>query len=157
VFGVFGILASIAMFFVADTSRNSAIRIMHENPAYSGWLKLTIPLGALSCLVLLVSGIGLLGLRPWARKTSVIYAIYALLFGVVNLAMSFAFLMRPLLAEAAQKQGPEAAGAIRGAIGGVIGGVLGMVYPVLLLIFMTRPSVLEAFAPAQPPELPVAA
>jgi hypothetical protein len=44
--------------------------------------------------------------------------------------------------------------AIGGAVGGVMGGCFGMIYPILLLIFMTRPKVVAAFRGAMPPSLP---
>jgi len=58
--------------------------------------------------------------------------------------MNFLFLFGPLLEEASKKQGPEAAGAIGGAVGGSIGGCFGLIYPILLLVFMTRPKVVAA-------------
>jgi hypothetical protein len=95
-----------------------------------------------------------LRLKSWARKLSIAYAIYAIVFGIIATVMSFMFLVRPLLAEAQQSQGPEAAGAIGGAIGGIVGGCLGLVYPILLMIFMTRPKVVAAFQRPEPPPMP---
>jgi len=76
---------------------------------------------------------GVVGRRHWfaaaqgmGRKTSLGYAIYALVMGVAGLVMNFFFLLRPLLQAAAQQQGPEAAGAIGGAFGGSVGGCFGM-------------------------------
>lgn len=63
--------------------------------------------------------------------------------------------MRPMLEEASRKQGPEAAAAIGGAIGGTVGGCFGLIYPILLLIFMTRPKLVAAFNPPDaPPVMP---
>ena len=44
---------------------------------------------------------------------------------------------------------PAGVVAVFAQIGLVVGIVIGLVYPVLLLIFMTRPKIIEAFAPAQ--------
>src|SRR2546426_936613 len=154
VFGLFGIFATVALFSLTEQSNNPVVRIVRENPSYAGWLKVSIPLGLLGCAALLAAGIGLLRLRPWGRKLSLAYAIYAIVLGAVGMVMNFIFLLRPMFEEAAQKQGPEAAGAIGGAVGGSIGGCVGLIYPVLLLIFMTRPNVVAAFQPAAPPALP---
>jgi hypothetical protein len=145
VFGSLALVASIALLSVSAAFPNPMVRIMHENPSYAMWIKINIPLGLLSCASLLVAGIGLMKLKEWGRKLSLGYAIYALFMGVLGLVMNFFFLLRPLLQEAVQKQGPEAAGAIGGAVGGSVGGCLGMVYPVLLLIFLTRPKLVAAF------------
>jgi hypothetical protein len=153
--GVFGILGSIALFSMTEASQNPVVRIMRDSPTYTAWVKLTIPIGVAGCAVLLAAGIGLLCLKGWARKLSIGYAIYAIVFGMIAAVMNFMFLLRPLFEEAARKQGPEAFGAIGGAAGGAIGGCLGLVYPILLLVFMTRPKVVAAFEPAAaPPSLP---
>jgi hypothetical protein len=155
-FGVFGIFATLALFSMEGGTANPVIRIMRENAAYAGWLKITIPLGVLACLALLACGIGLLMMKSWARKLAIVYSIYAIVFGLIGVVVNFMFLFRPLMQEAAQRQGPEAAGAIGGAIGGTLGGCIGMIYPILLLIFMTRPKIVAAFShsntqPASPP------
>jgi hypothetical protein len=104
---------------------------------------------------LLIAGIGLLLMKSWARTLSIIYAIYALVAGVLGLVVNFMFLVRPMLERAGQQHGPEAAGALGGAIGGTFGGCLGLVYPILLLIFMTRPKLVAAFQPTSvPPPIP---
>jgi hypothetical protein len=69
--------------------------------------------------------------------------------GVLGSVMNAAFVIPPILQEASQNPGPEAAGAVAGAVGGSAGGCLGMIYPVLLLIFLTRPKLLAAFRVAQ--------
>jgi hypothetical protein len=147
VFGIIGMFASVFLLFPQANANNPVIQIIHDSPAYAAWLKLSIALGAVVCVVLLAAGIGLLRLRPWARMASIIYAIYAILMGLVGMVVNYYFLVQPMLAQAQQKQGAEAAGAIGGAIGGCIGGCFGLIYPILLLIFMTRANVVAAFRP----------
>ena len=153
VFGVFGMIASIAVLMMPASSSNPVVKIMQENQAYAVWMKICIPLGLLSCAALLAAGIGLMCLKPWARTLSIGYAIYAIVFGILGMVVNFLFLVPPLLAQARQQHGPEAAGAIGGAIGGTIGGCIGLIYPVVLLIFMFRPNVVAAFRPSAPPQL----
>ena len=154
VFGFFGLLGTMALFSITGTSNNPVVKIVREIPAYAAWLKLTIPLGLLTCGVLLAAGIGLLRLENWGRKLSIGYAIYAIVFSILGLVMNFIFLFGPLLEEASKKHGPEAAGAIGGAVGGSVGGFFGLIYPILLLVFMMRPKVVAAFNPPSPPPLP---
>jgi hypothetical protein len=154
-FGVFGLLGTFALFSMEGISNNPVVKIMRESPAYTAWLKLTIPLGLVTCVVLLAAGIGLLRLDTWARKLSIGYAIYAIVFSIVGLVMNFIFLFGPLLEEASQKKGPEAVGAFAGVVGGSIGGCFGLVYPVLLLVLLTRPKIVAAFHPPSPPPLPL--
>jgi hypothetical protein len=155
--GVIGTIGSIVMLSTMDASRNPVVRIIRENPGYAAWMKLSLPLGLAATAALLTAGIGLLRMKPWARKLAIGYAIYALAFGLLGTVVNYLFLMRPMLEEASRKQGPEAAAAIGGAIGGTIGGCFGMIYPILLLIFMTRPNLVAAFNPPDvPPVLPQA-
>lgn len=150
VFGVFGLIFSMALFHLPADSNNPVIKLIHENAAYATWLKAGILLGVPSCLVLLATGIGLLCLKSWARILSMVYAIYAIVFGIVGMVVNSIVMVLPMVEQARQQQGPEAAAAVGGAIGGTIGGCFSLVYPVLLLIFMTRPKVVAAFRPAPP-------
>jgi hypothetical protein len=152
--GVLGTLGSIAMFYLPGNSNNPVIKIMQENPSYAAFIKLSIPLGFLNSIILLTAGIGLLNLKNWARLLSIGYAIYAIVFALLSMALNIIFVMRPLLEQASQRQGPEEAGAIGGAIGGSVGGCFALVYPILLLIFMTRPKLVAAFQPPQSGSVP---
>ena len=150
-FGIIGTFASLALFSANADTNNPVIKIIHENSSYAAWMKICIPLGAIVCIALLAAGIGLLKLKPWARILSIAYAIYAIVFGIIGLVVNYFFLVQPMLQQAQGQQGPQAAAAIGGAIGGCIGGCFGMIYPILVLIFMTRPKIIAAFQ--QPPPL----
>jgi hypothetical protein len=145
VMGLVGLLVSLALFSVAATGASPVAKIMRENPSYALWIKVSIPLWLLATAALLAAAVGLLKCKEWGRKLSIGYAIYSVLLGVLGLLLNFFFLVQPLLREAAQRQGPEAAGAIGGAVGGSVGGCFGLIYPILLLIFMTRPKLVAAF------------
>jgi hypothetical protein len=155
VLGLFGLLATIALFSLTSGSNNPVVQIIREKPIYATWLKLTIPLGVLSCAVLLAAGIGLLFLKDWGRRASIGYAVYAIVIGLISIVMNFIFLFPPMLEQVGRKQGPEAAGAIGGAVGASLGGFFGLIYPILLLIFMTRPKVRAAFQMGAPPPVPM--
>ena len=156
VLGLFGIMASIAMLRISAASDNPVMKLMRDTPAYLTWIRISIPLGLLTIAALLTAGIGLLSLKAWARILSIVYAIWAIVTGLVGQVLNFLFLVRPLMEEAARKQSAESAGAMGGAVGSVFGGCFSLVYPIVLLIFMTRPKVIAAFRPAasEPPALP---
>lgn len=121
------------------------IKLIHDNENYAMWMKISVGLGAVACVALLASGIGLLALQPWARALSIGYGIFALVQCLVGTVINYIYLFQPLMEQAQQKQGPESAAALGGAIGGMIGGCIGAVYPILLIIFMLRRNVIEAF------------
>jgi hypothetical protein len=147
--GLFGLVASVMVFTATGSSSNNpVIQTIHNNPSYAAWLKISLVLGMGASAALLAAGIGLLNLKPWARTLSIIYAIYAIVNVLVGGVANYIFLIQPMMQQAQQKQGPEAAGAIGGAVGGMFGTCFGLVYPVLLLIFMLRPKVVAAFRPS---------
>src|SRR5438105_3763078 len=127
---VLGTIVSLAMFAVPVDERNPVMKLMHENGPYRAWLMLCIPIGVAAGAVELAAGIGMLKLRPWGRMLSVGYSIFSIVFCILNGFVTYLYLMRPLMAQAAQQSGPEAAGAFAGAMGGTIGGCVGLIYPV---------------------------
>jgi hypothetical protein len=157
VFGALGILgiifSAISLMVISPLSstHNPVVQTVRNNPGYAAWMKIAIPLGFLACGVSIAAGIGLLKLKNWARILSIGYAIYAIVTGIIGMVLNYIFLMQPLMEQASQKQGPEAAVLIGAAIGGTFGSCFGMIYPVLLLIFMFRPNVVAAFQPPAEP------
>jgi hypothetical protein len=147
-FGMFMAITSCALFLAPADSNNPSIRMLYENPAYAAWLKLCIPLGLLSCTVLLVAGIGLLCLKSWARTVSIAYAIYDICMHILSTAVSSIFLFQPFLKN--HQDSEAAATAMFGLIGGGTAVCLGLIYPILLLVFMLRPTVAAAFHPPAP-------
>ena len=86
---------------------------------------------------LLSLGIGLLKLKGWARRGSIIYSIIAIVWGIAGaglnlVALSLGWITIP------QGQFPAM-------VGGMCGGIGGLIYPVLLLIFMQTEKVKKAF------------
>jgi hypothetical protein len=157
-FGILAVGATIIMLVVASPeSANPTMQLIENNPAYSMWLKFSIPLGIAAVAVLLTSGIGLLKLKSWARTLSIIYAIYALIQLFITTGVNYIYLFQPMMEKARNEGGPAASAAMGGAIGGMCGSCVGIIYPVLLLIFMMRSNVAAAFESSnasQPPEPP---
>ena len=153
-FGVLGILGTLALFRMEGMANNPVVTLMQENATYRAYMKASIPLGIVYCLILLLGGIGLLRLRPWGRTLSIIYALLAIVGGLLGVAMNFIYIFFPMLEQAGGGSGPGATAAMAGALGGTVGGLVGLVYPILLLIFMTRRKVVAAFRSPPPPPLP---
>jgi hypothetical protein len=141
--GLFGILFTYIMYFgnARMFGPNPAVAIARESETFMTWMKVSLGLQCVMSPMLLASGIGLLKRRAWARKTAIAYALYGIVGGLVGLVMTWKYLIAPL----SRMSGPAAAG---GTLGGMIGGVVGMVFPVLLLIFMTKRNVREALTRA---------
>ncbi len=147
---VFGAISLFATQMIPDMPPNPAMELMKQNEPYYMFTIVMMALGFVATLALGLGGIGLLMMRSWGRTLSIGYAVYTILAGIVGMIANWVWLIQPLLEQAdAMAAGPEKAGAIGGAIGGGIGGCIGLIYPVLLLIFMMRPSLVQAFREKQ--------
>jgi hypothetical protein len=120
---------------------------LQNDPAYILWNKITEPLDFVVGAALLVSGIGLLLLKNWARLTSVGFAVYKGAFVVLN-ALVLVAALRHILAKSFANSGP---GLIILLVAvGVFAAILTLAYPALLLFFLTRPKMVQAFQPEPP-------
>ena len=144
---ILGILASLVVLAVSVPGRpaNPAFPAMFDNPAYLAWMKISIPWSLLVSAILLAAGIGLLYLKPWARRLSLGYGIYAIVACIVAPILTYYFVLGPMLEQMRLARGPESALAVIMAVVAMASGVLGLIYPVLLLFFLTRPHVIAAF------------
>lgn len=133
----------------SGSSPNPVIDVMLRGPFMRGWLLSTAAVGIIAAAALLASGIGLLMLKPWGRLLANAYAVYMIALKIAEFVVNFFYMARPLLEQASQATNPaEKGGLIGGAIGGLIGGCFYIIFPILLIIFMTRPSVAQAFRQA---------
>jgi hypothetical protein len=119
------------------------------DPSYVVWSRITGPLDVAASLALIAAGIGLLLLQNWSRLVSIGYSIYSIVSAVLNLAVMFVVLHR-LLAGALNASARAQAAILLAA---VLGAALTLVYPALLIFFLTRPRAVLACRrePASPP------
>lgn len=97
---------------------------------------------------LIAAGIGLLMIKPWARWLSIVYALVTIVFALIGLGITYVFTVQPVIRAFSEQQPPDQpmAGAIGGAAGTMCGSVIALAYPIVLLIFMTRPHVVQAMS-----------
>ena len=102
--------------------------------------------GVVVTLVLLISGVALLLMKPWGRTLSIVYAVYDILSKIAFSALSFWFIQSAL---EGQEEVPAEipVGTLQGIFAFSFGCslIFGLVYPIVLLIFMFRTTVTEAF------------
>jgi hypothetical protein len=120
-----------------------------------GSLLLTLALG----LLLLLTGIGLLNMRSWARTGAVLYAPVKIVFEVGALIYTMV-LVNPV--QARWMEAEMARGGVQGggnimaaavAVVAIVSAAVAIGYAIILLIVMLRPTVREAFAPFKSPSL----
>jgi len=141
VFGGLGILCtpfSILMILGAEKfAAMSQAPVIEYAPAYRIVLLASSIVGIGFSAWLLALGIGLVKMKGWGRRGSVIYSIIVIVWGIVGVVLNILSLHFGWI------NMPERS--IPGFIGGMCGGMVGMVYPVLLLIFMQTGKVKRAF------------
>jgi hypothetical protein len=98
----------------------------------------------LASLWLLATGIGLLGLRAWARVSGIVYGFYGIIFELVTIGMIVIFAMPELQSLTGTAPSEGAGSAVVKLVVGVLGSLVSMVLPILLIVFMSKPKAAAA-------------
>ncbi len=133
-------------------------KAMESGPAYHAVQVGNLAVDLAISIIMIVSGLGLLQLRPWGRTLSILYAILSIthkVFGVVY-AVVFTIPVLNNFLDSPAATGPEEQMAMTimrmVAIFPPIVQVLCMIYPIIVLIIMLRPAIATAFREGGSPE-----
>lgn len=135
-FGILGIISGVVMMAIMP-------QVMLESSGQTSWgymIAMWI-LGSITSVLMVAAGIGLVQYRGWGRKTFNIYAVLAILSGIFTIVMA-AVQTYPQPA-GNMPMGPEQMEVFQRVVG-VVSGLVGMVFPVLGLVFVNRPKVVES-------------
>jgi hypothetical protein len=146
-------------------------RMNREIPGYSAILAVNLGCQLLLALVLLVSGIGLLYMKPWARWAGIFFSVAMILLSLASLVFTLS-VANPTLkrvqaqmetqrvrqqgepgAFAAPAPGPRPEQQVQemaSTVGTIVGTVISVGYALILLLILSGRSVSAAFA-QQPP------
>ena len=132
--------------------KNPLADSLTNNPDYQTFLTVSSTLEVITASVLLAAGIGLLMLKNWARFTSIGYGIYKIIYSCIIPFFVYRIVMVPMITKFAQtaKGIPPNFIETFALIATIFGAIISLIYPVLLIIFMTRPKMIAAFQP--PPQ-----
>ena len=132
-------------------SGQSGVSALQSDPTYAAMTNFTVWADVVFGLAFVAFGIGLLLLQNWARLGSILVAVARIVFVVVSSLLGWNFMKVAVQQTAAQAHGAPL-GLIQGLaiVGFVVQLVLRLVYPALLLFFMTRAKVIEACQRQQP-------
>ena len=159
--GVLTVLSNVLMQASGAFKSNPAYQVMEKFPEVQLYTKVMLVPTLLFGILAIVAGIHLMKAREWARKASIAYALWSLLGIAGGIWMNHKIV--PAMMEAMSKSpglNENAAMIAKSAVGvGVYAGmIMGSIYPIALLILMTRPRVRAACSsvgesPAIPPPL----
>ncbi len=146
---LFGLLFSVLSRFLFHSAQNPITKAMHDNPDYQTYQMIAIPIGAVAGLALLTSGIGLLFLKNWARQLSLGCGVYKMIAGIVTPFLLYRPVIVPVLDALSKQLKTISLETIQriALIILVMGAIVSLIYPALLIFFMTRRKVVAAFKP----------
>ena len=158
IFGILGLMGVTVQFLqiiVPDVFQfggpNPVNDLMRNDRLIAFWSGAMAGAAGILALLELAGGIGVLSLKPWARKALLSYAVGAIVAGLVGTIFNITVMM-PKLSQIPQNR-PEVRMTIQLMPIMTIGGfLLGLILPVCVLIFMTRAKVKAAFAGQVAPE-----
>jgi hypothetical protein len=101
-------------------------------------------------VLLIVAAVGLLNLRPWGRALSLVYAVASIVHKALFLVAGIVgFAVRKEVLEEMQRRHPELGADLTGQLVAHVFytavRVLFVIYPIVVLIVLTRPRVVKAF------------
>jgi len=142
VMGSLGLLCvPLAVFDILGTDREFAGGLV-ATPLVQGWKIFGAVIGFATAVLMITAGSGLCRRRKWGRSLSLIYGWFSLAFMFVNLGFWAVVVWVPLARLAGEAQDPEVVGFAGGFVGGGLGvACCGAVYPIALLITMSKSSV----------------
>jgi hypothetical protein len=142
VFGIlnitFALLGPVFAPCILPVSGGIIRKTMEPTAEYMIWSNTCFVLGLGFAIWLLITGIGLLMMKRWARKGLVIYSIVAVLSFILSAGMNIAALVLHWITMFQHEMTGYIIGLCLASIGGLI-------YPILLLIFMQSAKVKKAF------------
>jgi magnesium-transporting ATPase (P-type) len=144
--GVCGILGSFVVMLMPVNARggNPVMEMMAENKLYGAMQMVMMVFGFLATVVLIASGVGLLQSKMYGRTLAIGYSLYSFVSVILGTLVNTIFVFLPLLNKLdAMPDGPNKMASIITVVSGIAGGVIGLIYPSLLLYFMTRKYVTE--------------
>ena len=97
----------------------------------------------------LAGGIGLLKLRAWGRKLLMAASVARIVWCIISFLVSLIFML-PWVIEMMEQQTHNAHQVVGQVVATVVGMAFQLALPIVLLVFLNRPSIIEQFEP--PPD-----
>ena len=144
---VLGAFAAISMVFqaLAVAGLLSAMPVS-GNTLYNVWQWVSLPIAAIGCAAQLLSGVGLLLMKPWARRLAVALASYGLVTTTLATTMGILF-SSAMVDQALMPGGGPPPGVMRAIMIGsmVLGALINFLYYGTMWYFLSRPRMIAAF------------
>lgn len=159
-FGIFGLLSSIMMLVKPEMYPGNPVPAILQNDAtYATYYKGLLILSFILVPAQLLSAIGLIRGREWARKLTLILALVAVVMAAVNGWISHTHLTGPVMAEAMKGSGGDATAQkimeVTMTVSFVVGVIVSAVWAIIQFALLCRAKV-RAYCKAATQQAPVA-
>ncbi|MBL8816679.1 MAG: hypothetical protein JNL58_11665 [Planctomyces sp.] len=125
---------------------NPVVTVMENNPGLKIFQIATLTISLITTVMLIIAGLGLLNDKRYGRTLSIYYSLISIIMLIIGTIGTYVLLVQPLLEMASQMPaGPEKVAATFGAVAGIVGSCFGAVYPIFLLVFMMRKSIVDYY------------
>ncbi|OYT71318.1 MAG: hypothetical protein CFK49_03665 [Armatimonadetes bacterium JP3_11] len=122
-----GMLPQLAEMAQQSGEQSAELKAMTENPAAMRFVLVSGIVGALLGLWLLIASVMLLGMKPTGYTLMMANAVVSILWNIVGAGITIAII------------------GIQSSPTTLISTIVGLVYPIAVLIVLTRPNIKEAF------------
>jgi hypothetical protein len=143
-----GVLVGVAQ-LTGVWPQDEQTKMMYDDSLFRGWAIVSLPIGAIVATLWIVTCVGLLRMRPWARPTAIGLVVFGMVMQVAGMVMQIYIFKAGPLSELVKDSPHVVQLAMTMALVMVIVvAILGLGYGVLLLILLNRRVVVEAFRAA---------
>ncbi len=143
-FGGLGLLSApltLVSKLIASSGRPDRVQTLMWTGPFGTWMMVSLVIATAVAALLVVSGVGVLKRRAWARRSAIVYGVTTIAVGVMGQIVNILYLYPALVGFIDAGTTKERAGAVGGLLGGTAGALLGMALPITVLVVMTRSSV----------------
>ena len=137
------------------TTNNPIAKAMHDDATLFAWSIVSVVLNFVLGVLLLGGSIGSLSLKRWGRSWLIGYSWLDVVFTVLSLVVAVT-VTTPKMQQLAQSSGvnPQTQTIMQAAAwGGILLALVLLVFPALILYYMSRPHVKAAFERGMPPPM----
>lgn len=148
---VLGGLCSIPQYMGVRFGPNPVADAINSDPVVVGFNISAMAVAVVLGIMMLAGGIAALSLKPIGRGLLIVYAIAQIAVSIVSVPVQAAIVYPHMMAAVQSKTGassPIVAGMRIGFGAGLVFGLITLAWPIVILIFMSRPHVKAAFESA---------
>ncbi len=143
---LFGLVFRLGLIKLPDTGQpNPALDLMENNAGFRVYNDVSLVLLFLATVLIVAASIGMFQLRPWARAATIGWGVFSIFMKVIGSVIQYFLITAPMLEQTSGR--PEHVAMMVGMVVGFVFLVALIGYYLVMIVMLTRPSVVDAFTP----------